>query len=77
MFNCPECRNGACQNCPDRILLILGRDLVCSCTKANHQELVSGEPRLQQIEDPFTGDVHGPGMVVSAEDGQVKFTGGQ
>lgn len=32
----------------------------------------SGEPVLNQVEDPFTGDIHAPGLVVK-KDGSVEF----
>lgn len=35
----------------------------------------SGEPVLQQIKDPFDGDIIGPGMRVD-EDGRVHWTDG-
>lgn len=67
LMNCPECRAGNCEGCPDRVFLILGKDPICTCGKAGHQDAIAGEPRRLQVEDPFTGDVHGPGLKVSKE----------
>lgn len=61
--------------CPDKIFLILGKDTVCTCKKSGHEDAITGEPRRNQIQDPFTGDVHAPGLVVKADTGEVEFTG--
>jgi hypothetical protein len=73
LFDCPSCRDGSCSNCPDRILALLGRDRVCSCGRSGHEDSITGEPRSNQVEDPFTGDIHGPGATVKAESGEVEF----
>lgn len=36
----------------------------------------SGEPKFEQVRDPFTGAVHAPGLSVDA-DGVVIFTDGR
>lgn len=73
-MNCPACRLGNCIECPDRIFLILRKDPVCTCKKAGHEDAISGEPRNVQVVDPFTEDIHGPGLTVSSETGVVKRT---
>jgi hypothetical protein len=72
MFNCPACRSGECVNCPDRTFLLLGKEPVCTCKRTDHNDKIAGEPRIQQVEDPFTGDIHGPGLIIDAESGTLK-----
>lgn len=76
LLDCPSCRGGNCSNCADRVLVLLGRDRVCSCGRSTHEDAINGEPRINQVEDPFTGDVHAPGAIVESETGKVKFTAG-
>lgn len=70
MMTCPHCRDGRCEDCVDRLLLLARKDPMCTCKKSGHYDAVRGEPRRQQVLDPFTGDVHGPGLTVSP-DGEV------
>lgn len=70
MMACPNCRNGNCGNCVDKVLLILQKDPTCTCKKSGHADAVQGEARLNQIKDPETSDVYGPGLKVT-RDGDV------
>lgn len=58
---CPKCRENDCMACPDRLLLLVGRDPVCTCKRNGHEDAISGEPRRVQVTDPMTGDIYGPG----------------
>jgi len=53
-------------------MILRRKDPICSCKKAGHQDAVSGEARLVQVEDPFTGDVHGPAAIITVE-GAVEY----
>jgi hypothetical protein len=44
------------------------KDPICECRKKDH----GGEPREQQIRDPFTNEIVAPGLTVDM-DGNVKF----
>lgn len=72
---CLDCKLGQCENCIDRLRALYTTDWICTCTRKLHAEKRDGEPTLNQVEDPFTGDIHAPGLVVG-EDGQVKFRDG-
>lgn len=66
-MTCPRCKEDKCNECVDVTRILLGfRDLICTCTRRGH----GGEPRDKQIADPFTGDVHAPGLVIKT-DGEV------
>lgn len=67
---CPNCKNGKCEGCVDKVRLILRDDPICTCKKSGHSDAVNGEARLRQIRDPETSDVYGPGLVVT-QDGDV------
>ena len=73
MMHCPACREGNCVKCPDRIFLILRKEPVCTCKRAGHDDAISGEPRTNQVQDPFTGDIHGPAAIVRSETGEVEY----
>jgi hypothetical protein len=73
LFDCPSCRGGNCSNCVDRIMVLLGRPTTCTCGRSGHDDAITGEPRSNQVEDPFTGDIHGPGATIKAESGEVEF----
>lgn len=55
-------------------MVLLDKDRLCSCGRSGHEDAVTGEPRVEQIEDPFTGDVHAPGAIIRRETGEVEFT---
>jgi len=74
MMTCPNCRDGRCEECVDRLLLLASKNPICTCKKSTHEEKMLGEPRLQQIQDPSTGDVYAPAVVIS-KDGHVRATG--
>ena len=69
-FVCLWCKEGNCTNCVDILRMVIeGAPSICKCKRHNH----SGEARDQQILDPETGAVHGPGLVVD-KDGTVTRT---
>lgn len=70
-MTCPACKKGDCGACVDILRSVYADDLICTCTRENHL----GEPASQQIKDPFTGDVHGPAVVIT-KDGEVKVNEG-
>jgi hypothetical protein len=53
--------------CVDVVRVAFDMKPLCTCTAKDH----GGEPAAKQIEDPFTGDVHAPGMVIK-KDGEVE-----
>lgn len=61
---CPNCREGKCTECVDRLRMIYRDDPICTCKRGGHQDAMQGEPRRQQIQDPLTGDVYGPGISI-------------
>ena len=64
---CSNCKAGRCEECVDILRILYTDKMICECTRKNH----NGEPRDQQILDPESGTVYGPGLTVS-EDGEVK-----
>lgn len=74
LMTCLPCRMDGCGDCVDKIMLLLGRPQICGCERQLHDEKIQGEPRLEQIRDPVTGDVYAPGLVAK-HDGGVKFHG--
>lgn len=58
---CKNCKDGNCSACVDVLRAAYADDLICRCTRRNHM----GEPVDQQIKDPETGTVYGPGLSVS------------
>lgn len=72
MMICPLCKEGACQNCIDRLRSIYTDKPICQCSRVLHTEKRDGEPYLQQITDPLTGIVHAPDLTVD-ENGEVVF----
>jgi len=64
---CAHCLQGNCMRCVDTVRIAWSMEPICTCTAKGH----GGEPVEQQIEDPFTGDVHAPGMVIK-KDGEVE-----
>lgn len=69
-MQCPSCKRGECEKCPNVLLEAVGRSPVCTCTRKGHN---GTEPNEVQITDPFTGAVHAPGLVVT-ESGAVQRT---
>ena len=67
-FVCSHCKEGDCENCTDIVrIIVLKKDPICGCERPNH----SGEPVNNQIADPETGTVYGPGLSVTKE-GEVR-----
>lgn len=73
LMTCPDCIKGNCEGCVDRLRLLVQDDRICTCKKSGHEDAMQGEARLKQIADPETGDIHGPGLVVT-RNGEVKLT---
>jgi hypothetical protein len=73
-MHCPACREGNCNSCPDKVMILLGKERICTCKRSGHDDLVNGEPRTQQVQDPFTEDIHAPGLIVKAESGALERT---
>jgi hypothetical protein len=67
-MTCPACKKGECSNCVDILRAIYSEEMICTCTRANH----AGEANVEQVLDPFTGSVHGPGATVTA-DGELEI----
>jgi hypothetical protein len=44
------------------------KEPICQCKKKDH----GGEARNVQVRDPFTGEIHAPGLTVDT-DGNVKY----
>ena len=66
---CKPCSEGNCARCVDVYRYLSGKkDPICECRKKDH----GGEPREQQIRDPFTNEIVAPGLTVDM-DGNVKF----
>lgn len=65
-FVCTHCIADMCDECTDILRVIANLPEICKCTAPGH----SGEPALQQVRDPFSGDVHAPGLVVK-NDGEI------
>lgn len=63
---CTNCKKGNCSACVDVLRTLYTDDFICRCTRRGH----SGEPNLKQVEDPFTGNIHGPCAVIHP-DGKV------
>jgi hypothetical protein len=70
LMTCPNCNEGNCTECVDRLRMLYRQDRICTCSKSGHEDAMMGEPRRVQIEDPFTGDIHGPDLRVT-KGGQV------
>lgn len=69
LLKCPNCRDNRCGECPDKVLMLLQRNRVCTCEREGHLDAITGEPRRAQIVDPISGDIYGPGgSVVSQAD---------
>ncbi len=67
-YICIMCLHGNCENCIDiECIPFSVKETTCNCQRPNH----SGEPIDNQILDPKTGAVHGPGLVVE-NDGTVR-----
>ncbi len=75
LMTCQNCKLGKCESCVDRLRRIYADDTVCQCTRKLHVEKRDGDMTLNQIEDPETGDIHAPGLIVKA-DGEVIFRDG-
>lgn len=75
MMVCPNCKQDKCESCVDRLRRIYSDETICTCTRKLHAEKRDGEATLNQIKDPITGDIHAPGLIVTA-DGEVKFRDG-
>jgi hypothetical protein len=69
MMICPNCKAGKCNECVDILRLVYSKKRICECTKKGH----SGEPRDQQIRDPFDGKIYAPGLTVG-EGGEVTMS---
>lgn len=69
-FVCSHCREYKCEECSDILRVVIDLEEICNCKLPGH----SGEPVEQQIRDPFTKSVHGPGLEVTVE-GEVKRHG--
>jgi hypothetical protein len=69
-YVCSNCKGGACEVCVDGLRVYFTEVTICRCKKKDHEDKMRGEPRLNQIADPFDGSVHAPGLVVT-EDGTV------
>lgn len=67
-FSCSHCKGGNCENCTDVMRVIFGLPPICKCTRPNH----GGEAVNQQIKDPETGTVYGPGLAVTEEGGVIR-----
>lgn len=66
---CIECQNDNCFGCVDRLRAFYTNEIICTCGRADHADKRDGEARYMQSMDPFTGDIHAPGLVVLAEGG--------
>lgn len=63
-WQCDPCKKGECNRCIDIMRVIkLRLPEMCKCKKRGH----SGEARDNQILDPETGTVYGPGLRVTQE----------
>lgn len=60
---CGHCKRGDCNNCVDVLRAIYTDNMICRCTRQGH----GGEAINNQILDPETGSVHGPGAVIKAD----------
>lgn len=65
-FVCTHCQYGKCDECSDILRVIANLSEICMCQSPSH----TGEPALVQVRDPFTSDVHAPGMIIK-EDGEI------
>ena len=66
-FVCDECKFGNCGGCMDVLRSIYTDEGLCACKRPDH----AGEALQNQVKDPFTGSVHGPGAEITVE-GEVK-----
>lgn len=66
-FVCTNCKNKECGACIDVARAVISDVTICNCKRSGH----SGDPAEKQIADPFTGDIHAPGLVVTKE-GEVR-----
>lgn len=63
-WTCIQCRNGNCEGCVDVLRAVIPHaEPICKCETPGHD----GEPVDQQVRDPFTDSVHGPGMEVTVD----------
>lgn len=68
-MTCSNCIVGFCENCVDVFRYLAGNtDPICQCKRRGHD----GEPVNNQIKDPETGTVYGPGLSVDI-DGKVTY----
>jgi hypothetical protein len=58
---CSSCLAGDCHSCVDVLRVVYAKDLICQCRRAKHL----GEPIDEQIKDPESGTVYGPGLSVT------------
>lgn len=66
LMTCTNCKKGKCEECVDVLRAVYSDEMVCECIRKNH----SGDPSENQIVDPFTQSVHGPGAEITV-DGEV------
>lgn len=66
-FVCTSCKADNCEQCVDVLRSVYSQQTICRCRRKNH----AGEPKDQQVSDPFTGTVYGPGMRIKL-DGTVQ-----
>lgn len=63
-WQCSACKKGLCDHCIDVARFVVGLNTpICRCKKKNH----NGEASDNQIVDPETGTVYGPGLRVTQE----------
>lgn len=65
-YVCVDCKKGNCVNCIDVLRVVINLPEMCHCKRKNHD----GEPANEQIADPTTGSVFGPGLEVT-QDGDI------
>lgn len=66
LWICVSCKKNKCASCVDVLRAVYADTAICRCTRRNHD----GDALNEQILDPETGSVHGPGLTVT-EDGEV------
>ncbi len=70
-FVCTQCQDGNCESCIDVLRAVMqNAQPICKCARRGHD----GEPVEQQVSDPFTGSVHGPGLEVT-DAGEIRRRG--
>jgi hypothetical protein len=73
LLTCSNCRENKCPACPDKLLLLAGRNRVCTCKREGHDDAVNGEPRRSQFVDPISGDIYGPGGIVAQQEVALEY----